>query len=192
MRPPKASARPQDPCREYRGDAGYPTLADREGVDRRAFLRGALSGAATVAVAWVLGGDTAAAAPATGYQPPAREKVTIGLGYSLYVSGTSVRFFKVDVLSSDKAFARFLEAENRDGRLQPLLDQDLKGVPAETITDGRKILRLEQKVGAPWARHYTQKSRKPTSRPDVMLHVTEGYRGRTMGVMVRPSFPTHP
>lgn len=162
-------AKRPEPQTDYRGHEGYPS-ANAEGLDRRAFLRRALASSATVAGALTLSRSVSAA-------PAKRLRVSVDLTHHRHlIGGTRMRAQRLIVFTKDKKLARFLRVRNNTRVVSKEIQARVKKTTAKTLTDGRKLYRLERDLARAVARVYRLKTKRVISPPDVMLQITRWRR----------------
>lgn len=199
MKPAPPNTPPDDnvrdaprPVREGLEPPGYPSVADES---RRCFLRWAAAGAATGVVSAT--GESKAAARARRSSPgkpakPVEKKITVSLPYNFRVGGGTLRAERLVIWTRDKRLARFLVNSAERSGIQQAVGKPLRKAPADTLFDGRKIYKLEQKVARAVARRYRKRTGRRAWHLDLMIHMGRRYPIRTGGVMVRPSRPFRP
>lgn len=188
--------RPVQPVYEYHQHERYPAVEVEDAVEpepeilsRRDFLgKAVVAGAATAGV-MTLGSEALATGKDKDKDP--RKKVSIYLGRQ-QVGKSQMSVQRIILFTGDKKLARWVgHYRNRSGITQavsPLLRKS----KAEVLMDGKKLYRLERKVGAAVVRHYRKKTGKAAQQPDLMLVVGRYYRPRMRGRIRRPIFRRRP
>lgn len=188
--------RPVQPVHEYLEHERYPAVdvededdvaLGGEGVSRRDFLGQAVVASAATAGVMTLGSE-ALAAPR---DKDTRQKVSLYLG-RLRVGNSQMSVQRIVVFTGDKKLAHWMRRyQNRSG-ITRAVSPVLRKTKADVLLDGKKLYRLERKIGAAVARYYRKKTGKATGQPDLMLVVGRYWRPRMMGRMVRPHFRPTP
>jgi hypothetical protein len=177
--------RPVQPVSDYQ-EHDYPTFADGC-VNRRGFLGTAAAGAlaAGVATAGAVILPTEARAARTDKDP--REKVSLYLGRQR-LGGSHMSAQRIVLFTADKKLARWMKRYSNRSSITQALSPILRKAKADVLVDGKKLYRLERKLGATLVRHYRKKTGKSTKQPDLMLVVGRYRRPRLRGKIRRPHF----
>lgn len=178
--------RPVRPVSDYQEHESYPSFEaenEGEGVSRREFLGKAAAAAAVAAGAVIL----PTAARATRGEKDTRQKVLLNLGRQ-QIGKSSMSAQRVVVFTGDKKLARWLKRYSNRSSITGALSPILRKATEDVLVDGKKLYRLERKLGAALIRHYRKKSGKTTRQPDLMLVVGRYYRPRMLGRMPRPHY----
>lgn len=185
------------PRQDYDGDAGYPGTSELR-FTRRGFLgRAAAATVAAVSGAVAVSAQEAGAAPAprragSARQPVEPTRIRIDLPYQSPVNGSDLRPERVEVFVTDKELVRFFgKSEERAGLQQAVTKVTTKATAAE-FYDGRRLYQLEQRIARSVEAHVRKRTKRSFPPLDLMLHVGQGYRIHTGGVMIRPRPPVVP
>ncbi len=155
--------------------AGAPAVLSRRGFWGRLALvsatgMGAGAGATLLSVPAAAGSDP----------KDRRERVSIDLRGFFIGKQTSLVGRSLLVLTGDRGLARWLRRRSNLGPLLVAIRRVLRAAKEDTLTDGKKLLHLERKLGAEIRRGYRVKTGRTARALDVMLEVRSPMVSRTV------------
>ncbi len=178
--------RPIRPVGDYQEHDGYPSF-ESEDLNRRDFMKKA---AATGAVATgVILLPTEARADRR--DKDSRQKVSIYIGRIRLGKGT-MSAQRIIVWTADKKLAGWLRKYSNRRGVTNTLTPILRKAKEDVLVDGKKLYRLERKLGAALTRYYKKKTGKTTKQPDLMMVVGRYWRPRMRGRIRRPIYRPKP
>jgi len=168
--------RPVQPVSEYQEHEKYPSI-EEEGVSRRGFLGKVAAASAVAAGAVILPTE----ARAGRVDEDKREKVTLYLGRYQRIGKSHMSAQSIVLFTGDKKLALWLKRRSNRSGLTQAMSPALRKAKDGVLTDGKKLYRLERKLGVELVRHYRKETGKSARQPDLMLVVRRYYRPRMLG-----------
>ncbi len=167
-------------------EQSYPSVADSEldHVSRRGFLRVALGTSAAAGAMLVAGGGTGLA----GGRRPKTYKTTINLTRRHRFPYSNYQLDRLAVQSKSERIIRFLRNKKEAAGIDAAVRTVLKAHTCDDLLDGKKLARLQRRVGKAIAARYRKRTKRRIATPTVVLLVTVNRYANCRG-KCRPAAP---
>jgi hypothetical protein len=167
--------RPIRPATAYTGHVEYPSV-----VSRRGFLVGGIGALSAAALG---GSSPASGAAAVGH------RVELRLSYRFAFSGCDYRLDKLIVQTGEASLAAFLRSKAEAPGIEAAVVAVLRGRSCKDVTDRRRLVQLEARVGQALAARYRERLRKYVASPTVTLVLIRWERPQDPGFLRAPGIP---
>ena len=157
------------PVNKY-DEQGYPSVIDTElaHTSRRNFLRTALSTSAAAGVMLVAGRGTGLA----GGRRPKTYKATFNVGRRYTFRHGNYELQRLAVQSKSEAFIRFLGKSKEGAGIKKAVRKILDAHNCADLKNGKKLARLQRRVGKALKSHYRKRTKRWVAAPTVVLFVS--------------------
>jgi hypothetical protein len=173
------------PVQDY-DEQSYPSVIDSEldHVSRRGFLRVALTSSAAAGVMLAAGGATSLA----GGRRPKTYKTRIHIGRRYRFRYGNYELSRIAVQSKSERFIQFLQNKKETPGVIKAVRKVLDAHTCADLTDGKKLARLQRRVGKAVVARYRLRTRRRIAAPTVVLFVSVNRYSSCRG-KCRPSAP---
>jgi hypothetical protein len=157
------------PVKDY-DEHSYPTVIDAElaHVSRRGFLRAALGTSAAAGVMLVAGGGTGLA----GGRRPKTYKTYLNVGHRYTFRYGNYELQRLAVQTQSEQLIRFLENKKEAAGITKAVRKVLDAHNCADLRDGKKLSRLQRRVGKAIRAHYRKRTRRWVVAPTVVIFVS--------------------
>jgi len=174
------------PCKSYEDHESYPSVVDTR-LSRRTFLRSALT--TTAAAAGVM------LAPRTGLSggrpKPKLHKIHIRFRSTYRFKYGNYQLQRIVAQSRDEDLVRFLGNGKQSAGIEKALRGLLQQHSCVDLRHGKKLARLQRRIGKALAKHYRARTRRRAKAPTVVLFVGVAWRA-CRGKCAPPTPYCHP
>lgn len=157
------------PVQDY-DEHSYPSVIDSElaHVSRRGFLRAALSTSAAAGAVLVAGGGTSLA----GGRRPKTYKTSVKVGSRYTFRYGNYELQRIAVQTRSEHLLRFLENKKETAGVTKAVRKVLDAHTCADLRDGKKLARLQKRVGKAIVARYRKRTKRAVAAPTVVLFVS--------------------
>ncbi len=154
------------PQKEYDAQNEYPSVIEAD-LDRRAFLRGALSASAAAGVMLVPG----IGALRAGGKRPKTYRATVRLSRRYTFRYGNYQLQRIVVQSASAGFIRFLGEKKEQPGIEKAVRKILSAHSCADLRKGKRLAKLQRRVAKALAARYRSRKAKRVAEPTVTLYV---------------------